>query len=91
MSITLLNQTRFIAQYVVRKDQQVIARLPALQAGAALSIPVDDRKISATFSIYAVINGVTTETVTTSNPNATVTAITDTSSLEDGYFVLTVN
>ena len=46
--------------------------------------------IGDTYSIYAVINGVTTDTVTTTNPDATITAIADTSDLESGYFTLEV-
>lgn len=48
-------------------------------------------QIGDVFSMYAVINGVTTATVTTTNPNATVTALLDTSDLEAGYFTLTAS
>ncbi len=47
--------------------------------------------IGDTYSIYAVINGVTTDTVTTTNPAATITAIADTSDLEFGYFTLEIS
>jgi hypothetical protein len=47
--------------------------------------------IGDTFSIFAVINGVTTATVVTTNPNATVVANTDTSTLESGYFTLVLS
>ena len=46
--------------------------------------------IGDTYSIFAVINGVTTDTVTTTDPDATITAIADTSDLEFGYFTLQV-
>lgn len=44
--------------------------------------------IGDTFYIYAVINGVTTDITTTTDPNAVVTANTDTSTLEFGYYTL---
>ncbi|KQZ55505.1 MULTISPECIES: hypothetical protein [unclassified Lysobacter] len=46
--------------------------------------------LSETFYVHAVINGITTDTVTTTNPNAVITAVTDTSTLESGYFALEV-
>ncbi|MBO9880838.1 hypothetical protein [Xanthomonas sp. D-109] len=52
------------------------------------SFEVQPLNIGDTFSIYAVVNGVTTDTVVTSNPTATVTAVTDTSDLESGYATL---
>ncbi|MET0549131.1 MAG: hypothetical protein ABW002_07670 [Xanthomonas sp.] len=47
--------------------------------------------ISDTYSIYAVVNGVTTDTVTTHNPTATITATTDSSDLESGYATLDIS
>lgn len=44
-----------------------------------------------TFYVYAVINGITTDTFSTENPNAVFTAVTDTSTLEMGYFTLVVS
>lgn len=44
--------------------------------------------ISNTFFIYAVIEGVTTSTLVTSNPNAIITATVNGSVLEGGYFSL---
>ncbi|KAF0813550.1 hypothetical protein IGB42_01901 [Andreprevotia sp. IGB-42] len=44
-----------------------------------------------TYSIYAVINGVTTDPVVTQNPAAIVTAQPDDSSLEQGYFTLSID
>jgi hypothetical protein len=180
MSITLRNNTSFIAQYVVKKGEQVIARLPGIEPNAQMVIPTTDTfqvvastildgntyssaplsvtgsmgflaqvlqvraqgtyefdvlespsnssnqlsfqktcinpvtftitkdgkplqnvvvndsfmsetlDISDTFYIYAVINGVTTEVATTSNANATVTALDNTSNLEAGYFSLSI-
>ncbi|SMC19069.1 hypothetical protein SAMN02745857_00630 [Andreprevotia lacus DSM 23236] len=179
--ITLHNQTAYIAQYIINKGQQIIARLPGLAPQATLSVPVEHiyevvattivdgntytsapatisgatsflaqikqnaqqgtydfemvvgpsskgdelqfqkttlapvtftisengralqsivvtdsfmvqtLQISDTYSIYAVINGVTTDTVTTNNPNATVSAVTDTTDLAPGYFTLVVS
>lgn len=181
MSITLLNQTRYPAQYVIQKGQQVIARVPEVAPGARASIPVDGvyeviattviegntytsapltvsgsmgflaqvlqvpsqgtyefdmvmfqnaapdqlafqktcinpvtftiskngkslqnvvvnssfrtetLYISNTFSIYAVIAGVTSDRVTTANPKAIVTAVTDNTDLESGYFTLVIS
>lgn len=47
--------------------------------------------MSDVYSIYAVINGITTDTTTTSNPNAVVTATSDTSEMDMGYFKLIVS
>lgn len=46
--------------------------------------------INDSYSAYAVINGVATETVQTPNPNAVITAIVDDTGLDGGYFTLTV-
>jgi hypothetical protein len=43
------------------------------------------------YVVYAVINGITTDTVQTSNPNAIITAVSEDTSLEAGYFTLIVN
>lgn len=181
MSIILLNQTQYAAQYTIKEGQQVIAKVPAVQPNAQMSIPVNDvyeviattviegntyssapltvsgsmgflaqvlqvssqgtyefdvamfqngapdqlafqktcinpvtftigkngkplqnvvvtssfqtqtLDISNTFSIDAVINGIATETVTTSNPRATVTAIVDNSILGSSYYSLAVS
>lgn len=48
-------------------------------------------EISDVYSVYAVINGITTDSVTTSNPNATITATAETSDMEFGYFTLAVS
>ena len=179
--ITLRNTTGYIAQFVVRRGQQIIARIPGVAPGARMLIPTEDtyqviatavidgntyisapldvhgacgflaqvRQVSAqgtyefdvietasrnpnqlqfqktclspvtftitkngralqsvvvpdsfeirsleigdTFYIHAVINGVTTDTTVTSNPNAVIVANTDTSDLESGYFTLDEN
>ena len=180
-TLTLLNQTRFVAQYVVMKGEQIIARLPGIEPGAQISIPtnatyeviattvidgntytsapqsvqrsmgfvarvlqvrgqgtyvfdvqqirneavnkltfqktclspvtftiskdgvavqnvvvpdsfqVESLDISDIFYVYAVVNGVTTETYEFANPNATITAVTDDSVLDNGYVSLVVS
>jgi hypothetical protein len=47
--------------------------------------------IGDTFSIYAVVNGVTTDTVSTTNPVATITAVQDTSDMTYGYYSLAID
>jgi hypothetical protein len=44
--------------------------------------------VGDSYSVYAVINGVTTALLETDNVNATMTAVEDTSDLEAGYFTL---
>ena len=180
-ALTFRNDTTYMAQYVVHKGQQTLARLPGIAPGAVISVPVADTfeisastilngntytsapaavegpthylaqvkqmaaqgtyefqvvatpssaanqmqfektslapvtfhitrggarlqhvvvqdsfapvtlEISDVYSVYAVINGVTTDTVTTSNPNATITAVAGTSDTEFGYFTLVVS
>ncbi|WP_148278762.1 hypothetical protein [Bdellovibrio bacteriovorus] len=179
--LKLLNNTSDIAQYMVRKGDQIIARVPGIAPGAAMRIPTSstyevvasavidgntytsapmsvsgptgflaqvvqvqaqgvyefnvvempsskpntlsfqktglnpvtftiskdgsplqsvvlnnsfeeqELAIDETYYIYAVINGVTTDTVVTTNPNATITAIEDHSDLEMGYYALEVS
>lgn len=57
------------------------------------SAEVQTLAISDTFTIYAVINGITTDTVTTTttNANAAITATVDTSNPEFEYFTLDVS
>jgi len=52
--IKLRNNTAFVAQYVVRKGEQIIARIPGIESGAQMAIPTDE-----TFEVIAtaVING----------------------------------
>lgn len=180
-NMTLRNRTDYIAQYVVKKGQQIVARIPGIAPGATMTVPTDDTyEVTATavidgntytsapldvsgsmgflaqvvqvqaqgtyefnvletpsrnpgqlqfqktclssvtftitkngkplqsvvvpnsfelvtidigdvFSIYAVVNGVTTDTSITTNPNAIVTVIEDTSDLEYGYFTLVIS
>jgi len=47
--------------------------------------------ISDTFYVYAVVNGVTTGTSTFTSPTALITAVADTSDLENGYVNLVVS
>lgn len=179
MSLTFQNNTTYDAQYVVKKGDQIIARLPGLLAGGSLTVPTNEvyevtamtlidgnsytsaplsisgsmgflaqvlqvptqgtyefdvqqfpspqpnhlqfqktclnpvtftithdgrplqsvvvndsfdtvsLDISDTFHIYAVINGVTTATLTTNNANAVITATVDTTIVASGYFSLT--
>ncbi|MGN6668247.1 MAG: hypothetical protein ACTHKH_14955 [Trinickia sp.] len=179
-ALTFTNETAFIAQYVVRKGEQIVARLPGIAPGAVLTVPSDDTytvtattqlqgntytsapitvngawgflaqvtqnceqgtydfemlqlpstaadqmvfqkttigpvtfniskndvhlqsvvvsnnfrnrsiRIGSEYSIYAVINGVTTCVTTTTNANASITALTDNTDLEAGYFTLSV-
>lgn len=180
MSLTLRNTTNYIAQFVVRKGGQIIARLPGIAPEAQMVVPTEgtyqvtamtiidgntytsapmdvtgacsflaqvlqvpqqgayefdvvqghstrpdqlqfqkttlapvtftiDRDgvvmqavvvadsflmetldISDTYYVYAIVNGVTTATVSTANPNAEVTAVTDTTTLEQGYFTIEI-
>ena len=180
-ALTLGNTTSYIAQFVVSRGEQVIARVPGLAPGAQLQVPVtDDCTVTATtvidgntytsapldftgaasflaqvrqeatqgtyvfeviegpstrpdqlqfqkttlgpvtftlsrngivlqnvvvtdsfqtttvetgqaWTVYAIVNGITTDTVTTTNPDATITAVFDTSSLDQGYFTLVVS
>ncbi len=180
-ALTFCNSTKFIAQYVVKKGDQVVARLPGIAPNASMTVPSNNSfdivastvlegntytsapvtvsgatkflaqvkqhaaqgtydfevvtlpsssatqmqfektsinpvtfaisqngvplqsvvvqnsfvlntlTIGDVYSIIAVINGVTTDMSQTSNPNATVTAITDTSDLEAGYFTLVIS
>ncbi|MFZ2754502.1 MAG: hypothetical protein WAZ48_13790 [Lysobacteraceae bacterium] len=46
--------------------------------------------LAGTYSIYAIINGITTEVVQTDDADAVVTAIEDSSSLEHGYYMLVI-
>jgi hypothetical protein len=179
-TLTFHNTTPYIAQFIVYKGEQIVARLPGIAPNAQLQVPSDDTyqvtastivegdtytsapatvsgamsflaqikqnnqqgtyefemKVEAssvadqmefqkttlspvtftiskngvylqnvvvqdsflmktlqlgdTYSIYAVINGVTTDTAQTTNPNAVITAQMDTTNLESGYFMLTV-
>jgi hypothetical protein len=54
------------------------------------SLKAESLRIDLTYSVYAVIYGVTTEIVQTTNPNAVITAVVDNSKLEPGNFSLTI-
>jgi hypothetical protein len=43
------------------------------------------------WTAYAIVNGITTGTVTTTNPGATITAVADTSARQEGDFTLEVS
>jgi hypothetical protein len=47
--------------------------------------------LSDTYSVRAVINGVTTDVATTNDPNATITAVDDTADSSAGYYTLRVS
>ncbi|BBB66084.1 hypothetical protein UNDYM_1831 [Undibacterium sp. YM2] len=47
--------------------------------------------IAENYTFKAVVNGITTEPVQTNNPEATISAVVDTSSLENGYFTLVIS
>ncbi len=179
--ITLTNNTNFVAQFVVRKGDQVIARIPGVDPGGLIQVPTADTYqvkattilnkntyqtapmnaapgdsflaqviqvsdqgtydfdivegagskadsmefesttntpvtfsvlkdgtllqnvtvtdnftsetlyVGDTFYIYAVINGVTTSTITTNNGNASISALNNTSALEADFFHLQLN
>ena len=40
-ALTFQNQTPYIAQYLVYKGEQVVARLPGVAPGATLRVPHD--------------------------------------------------
>jgi len=177
-NMTLYNHTKSITQFVVKKGEQIIARIPGIAPGASMQVPTDNKfevtamavidgntytsapmdvsgscgflaqvlqvkaqgtyefnvveiasrspsqlqfqktcispvtftitknkkplqivvvgdafevqtvDISDTFYVYAVVNGVTTETFVTNNPAATIVATVDDSDLEYGYATL---
>ncbi|MCI0150215.1 hypothetical protein KNO81_30515 [Paraburkholderia sediminicola] len=55
------------------------------------SLEVETLTIGNDYTIFAVINGVTTGPVRTSDPNSVVTAVLNDFDLESGYFTLNVN
>ncbi len=178
--MTFRNKTGYIAQYVVTKGEQVVARIPGIPPNAQMQVPTDNTyqveatavidgntyitapldvsgatgfraqviqaptqdtyafemveipslnpgqlqfqktclgpvsftillngrvlqsvqvvddfsmktlEISDTYSIYAIVNGITTDTISTTDPSAVITAITGDTTLDHGYFTLTV-
>ncbi|MFJ2990786.1 hypothetical protein ACIPF8_23265 [Collimonas sp. NPDC087041] len=41
-SITLRNNTNYIVQYVVKKGQQIIARIPGIEPNAQITVPTNE-------------------------------------------------
>lgn len=64
--------------------------IPVQSVVVSNSFMVEELTINDSYSVYAVINGITTETVQTTDPNAVITAVVDDTVLEGGYFTLTV-
>lgn len=77
---TCLNPVTFSVQQENRTLQNVVVS----DSFSAVSLSIDD-----TYHVYAIINGITTETFSTSSASATITAIDDSSSSGAGYFTLT--
>lgn len=63
---------------------------PMQSVVVADSFEIKTLDISDTFYIHAVVNGVTTSTAATTHPDAVITAVADTSHLEQGDFTLDV-
>jgi hypothetical protein len=73
----VLSSTAPSAEFRVLQGENQIARL-SVHAGGSASVPlvVDDAsEVSAAqmWTVYAIVNGITTESVTVTNPNAVVT------------------
>ncbi len=90
-SITLSNGTRFPAAFVVHSGDELIAKVPGVAPNGSLAVPTGSpHEADTMYSVYAVINGVTTDMITTPNPSAHVRAVVDDSGLADGHFRLIV-
>lgn len=106
-ALTFLNRTPYVAQFTVRKGQQIVAGLPSVAPGGQISVPSDgvgtvtdsaisdsmDEEMLAVGSPYfvsAVVNGVTTDTVQTTNANAVISVACDDAALGAGYYTLEV-
>ncbi len=94
-AIQLVNQVpSSTAEFHVYQGIRRIARI-GVHGGGRASVPVtvvdennDGSVITAQeWTVYAVVNGITTSSVTTANPNATVTLLAD----NTGGFSLTVS
>jgi hypothetical protein len=72
--------------FAIARDGVTVQNVVVPDAFEMATLALDD-----TFHVYAVVNGVTTATVATTNPNATITAVVDTSEMEHGYFALEVS
>lgn len=93
--LTLRNNTSFIAQFVVFNGPHVITHIRNIEPNVKMVVPATSTyqvtaRVMIMFYVYAVINGITTETAVTTNPNAVIAATTDTSTLGSGYFALDV-
>lgn len=54
MPITLRNTTTFIAQYIIKRGEQILARLPGLEPGAQMIVPT---AVSYAVTASTVIDG----------------------------------
>lgn len=72
--------------FTITKDGNPLQTVVVNNAFEIQSVQIGD-----TFYIYAIINGVTTDTVSTTNPNASVMASVDSSTLQFGYYTLDIS
>jgi hypothetical protein len=72
--------------FTITKDSKPLQNVVVDDTTSLVSIDISD-----TFYVYAVINGVTTAVSKFVNPSATVTAVTDSSDLDYGYYTLQIN
>lgn len=79
---TCLNPVTFS----IARDGHTVQNVVVEDSFQMQTLAIDD-----TFHVYAIINGVTTDTVTTTNPASVITAVVDTSRFDQGYFTLDVN
>jgi hypothetical protein len=79
---TCLNPVTF----TIRKDGAALQTVVVSDSFTMQTLTIGDN-----YSIHAVINGITTETVTTSDAGATVSAVVDTSEADVGYFRLLIS
>lgn len=102
-ALTLLNRTPYPAQFIVGKGEQIVAQPRSVAPGGQMRVPTHDLNTvtairpetptsGTTYLIRAVINGVTTDAVQTTNANAVVTAVParDDADRETGYYALEV-
>lgn len=69
--------------FTISKDGQPLQSIAVSDSFMQSSLTLSD-----TYTISAVINGVTTDVTTTSNVNATITATDDTAAIDKSYFTL---
>ncbi|MFV3410419.1 hypothetical protein ACNH6C_17545 [Bdellovibrio bacteriovorus] len=72
--------------FTISKDGRPVQNVVVNNSFETQELFIDD-----VYYIYAVINGVTTDVYTTTNPNATITATVDHSDLGPGYFSLVID